>query len=160
MRASEGVSHRRPWGITNVLSRWHMERSNRIPVLRSSVPVLTGIAVVDWWAEPFFSRGVLTSSPLRARRDFLPRSAVVSCWHSDSDRHVLFANRPGAASGGSTQYHARRRNGESFLFDIRVSAYREGGDPKLAVMVTDAAGARSREQGNRVAHRSCWQRVT
>jgi PAS domain-containing protein len=40
--------------------------------------------------------------------------------------------------GGSTQYHARRRNGESFLVDIRVSTYREEGDPKLGVMVKDA----------------------
>jgi len=28
---------------------------NRIPVLRSSFAVLTGIAVVDWWTEPYFS---------------------------------------------------------------------------------------------------------
>ena len=51
---------------------------NRIPVLLSSFLVLTGIAVVDWWTEPYFSLGFLTSSPLRSRHDFLPRSAVVA----------------------------------------------------------------------------------
>jgi hypothetical protein len=37
---------------------------NRIPVLRSSFAVLTGIAVVDWWTEPYFSLGFFYLFPI------------------------------------------------------------------------------------------------
>jgi PAS domain S-box-containing protein len=221
---------------------------NRIPVLLSSFAVLTGIAVVDWWTEPYFSLGFFYLFPIALAARFLPRSAVVAlgclcAWLSevfssldssnasirlilealalsgvglliadlvrkrrltkqaeerlrvlvetnpaaiitaDENGLIEWANRaateliaPGETNlvgipiatffpelpsawngkegpqlGGSAQCHARRRNGEPFLADIRVSTYREEGDPKLAVTVKDVAGARSSDASHRRA---------
>jgi len=60
----------------SIASFW--EEKNRMVVLLVSAVILLGIAVVDWWTEPYFSLSFLYLFPIMLTARFLPRWLLVS----------------------------------------------------------------------------------
>jgi two-component system sensor kinase FixL len=53
------------------------DESNRIPVLAVSAAIISAVALVDWWTEPYVSLGFLYLFPIMLAAAFLPRWVVM-----------------------------------------------------------------------------------
>jgi PAS domain S-box-containing protein len=54
------------------------DRQNRIPARLASAGMIMGIALGDWWTEPYLSLGFLYLFPIVLAAGFLPRPALVA----------------------------------------------------------------------------------